>query len=418
MSAFLMPSLGADMEAGTLVEQLMSPGDSVKRGDVIAAIETQKGVIEIEVFEDGILEEWLVDLGTKAPVGMPLAMIRSKADSAVAESDTPDAPEPEAPQPHDPSPAPAPLEAPAPQDPSPQGPGPEVPMPEVPFPEIPMPEDRIELDVTAIQPRQRISPAARRLAAQTGIDLRALSRRPGRPITRSDIATLGGKDQAPAQTDMRAAIAAAMTHSKREIPHYYLSHTVDLTNAEAFTKIVNADRAPDDRILLGALYLKALALAVKKVPEMNGHFEEGQFHHSDAVHAGLAIALRSGGLVAPAVFDADTQGLDDLMKAMRDLIARVRAGRYRARELSEASITLTSLGDRGVDQLYGVIYPPQVAIVGIGTPALHPWVHDGTVVPRLTATITLAADHRVSDGRRGALFLKAIDKHLQTPDTL
>ncbi len=417
MSAFLMPSLGADMEAGTLVEQLMSPGDSVARGDVIAAIETQKGVIEIEVFEDGVLDAWLVDPGTKVPVGTPLAMIRSTSDSSAADPDTPDTPEPEAPQPHDPKPASVPREDPAPHDPAPQGPGPEVPMPEGPFPEIPVPEDRAATGPAPTPPRQRISPAARRLAAQTGVDLHSLGTGAARPITRSDIASLG-QSQSPAQSDMRAAIAAAMSRSKREIPHYYLSHSVDLTKAEAFITAENAKRAPDERLLLGALYLKALARAVKKVPEMNGTFEEGEFHQSEAVHAGLAIALRSGGLVAPALFDTDRQNLDDLMTSMRDLIARVRAGRYRARELSEATITLSSLGDRGVDQLYGVIYPPQVAIVGIGTPAMRPWVEGAKVVPRLTATLTLAADHRVSDGRRGALFLSAIAKHLQEPETL
>lgn len=408
MSAFLMPSLGADMEAGTLVEQLMSPGDSVKRGDVIAAVETQKGVIEIEVFEDGVLEDWLVDPGSKVPVGTPLAMIRSAANSAA----DPDTPEPEAPQPHDPKPASVPRE-----DPAPQGPVPEVPTPEGPFPEIPMPEDRARSEAKPSRPRPRISPAARRLAAQTGVDLGRLAPGADRPITRSDIAAMT-REQPEAQSDMRAAIAAAMSRSKREIPHYYLSHTVDLTKVEAFIKAVNATRAPDERLLLGVLYLKALARAVKKVPEMNGTFEEGEFHQSEAVHAGLAIALRSGGLVAPALFDTDTQNLDDLMTSMRDLIARVRVGRFRARELSEATITLSSLGDRGVDQLYGVIYPPQVAIVGIGTPALRPWVEGAKVVPRLTATLTLAADHRVSDGRRGALFLNTIAKHLQKPETL
>ncbi|SLN37986.1 Dihydrolipoyllysine-residue acetyltransferase component of pyruvate dehydrogenase complex [Roseovarius gaetbuli] len=413
MSAFLMPSLGADMEAGTLVEQLMSPGDNVRRGDVIAAVETQKGVIEIEVFEDGVLEDWLVDPGTKVPVGTPLAMIRSAANSAA----DPDTPEPEAPQPHDPKPASVPREDPAPHDPAPKGPGPEVPAPEGPFPEIPMPEDRARSEVKPIQSRPRISPAARRLAAQTGVDLSRLAPGAARPITRSDIAAMA-KPKPEAQSDMRAAIAAAMSRSKREIPHYYLSHTVDLTKAEAFITAENATRAPDERLLLGVLYLKALARAVKKVPEMNGTFEEGHFHQSEAVHAGLAIALRSGGLVAPALFDTDRQNLDDLMTSMRDLIARVRAGRYRARELSDATITLTSLGDRGVDQLYGVIYPPQVAIVGVGTPALRPWVEGKKVVPRLTATLTLAADHRVSDGRRGALFLSAIAKHLQDPETL
>jgi pyruvate dehydrogenase E2 component (dihydrolipoamide acetyltransferase) len=209
-----------------------------------------------------------------------------------------------------------------------------------------------------------------------------------------------------------------MSRSKREIPHYYLSHQVDLTNAEAFVAKTNANRAPEDRLLMGALFLKAIALAVRKVPEMNGHYENSEFNPSEPIHAGLAISMRGGGLVAPALLDTATLKLDELMRNMRDLVTRVRAGRFRSRELSDATITLTSLGDRGVDQLHGVIYPPQVAIVGIGTPSLRPWVHEGQDVPRLIADITLAADHRVSDGRRGALFLKTIAENLTTPEAL
>ena len=423
MSAFLMPSLGADMEAGTLVEQMISPGDTVKHGDIIAAVETQKGVIEIEAFQDGILENWLVDIGTRVPVGKPLAKIRTADEQALSEP--PDQPEPttpdepEAPQPHDPSPAPHVPEDPAPQDPSPQPPGPEFPIPELPEPEIQWPEDTASNMGTVGQSRPRITPAARRLAAQAGIDLNSLGASlTGTTITRADIAALGQKPRADPLSDMRGAIAAAMSRSKREIPHYYLSHQIDLTNADAFIANINANRAPEDRLLPGALFLKAIALAVRKVPEMNGHYENGGFRSSEAIHTGLAISLRGGGLVAPALLDVDALKPDDLMRNMRDLVTRVRAGRFRARELSDATITLTSLGDRGVDQLYGVIYPPQVAIIGIGTPSLRPWVHEGQVVPRLIADITLAADHRVSDGRRGALFLRTLAEYLTTPEAL
>jgi pyruvate dehydrogenase E2 component (dihydrolipoamide acetyltransferase) len=217
---------------------------------------------------------------------------------------------------------------------------------------------------------------------------------------------------------MRQAIAAAMARSKREIPHYYLSHLTDLTPLETFLAEVNAGRAPEDRLLPGALYLKAIALALRKYPEFNGHFADGRFTPSDHAHIGLAINLRGKGLVAPALFDVQGQDIGSLMAAMRDLIARVRAGRFKARELSDATITLTSLGDRGVDGLFGVIYPPQVAIIGIGTPSLRPWVDGETIAPRRIATLTLAADHRVSDGHRGALFLRAIDTQLQRPETL
>jgi len=388
MTQFVMPSLGADMEDGILVEQLVAAGDPVHRGDIIAAVETQKGAIEIEVFEDGFLDKWLVPLGTKVPVGTPIAMIRA--------SDTPDVP-----QPADPAPAPAPPEAPQPVDPPAPPQAPETPT--VPPPELPPQTDR-----------QRVSPAARRRAAQTGFDLGRLGA--GKIVSLADIPDSAAKT-AP-MSDMRQAIAAAMTRSKREIPHYYLSDTVDLTTAEDFITAHNADLPPDARLALGVLYIRAVALAAQKYTDFNGYFEDGAFTPSDAVHLGMAINLRSGGLVAPALHDATDGDLDALMTRLKDLVARVRQGRFRARELSDPTITLTSLGDRGVAGITGVIFPPQVAIVGIGTPSLQPVVVDGQVQPRRTAQITLAADHRVSDGHNGAKFLRAIIKNLQHPETL
>ena len=427
MSAFLMPSLGADMEAATLVEQLVEPGAAVKHGDIIAAVETQKGVIEIEAFEDGILEKWLVELGTKVPVGTALANIKSKqryqALELSTDQDDPAPGTPEAPQPQDPAPPPNQPEDPAPQDPSPQPPSREIPTPELPDPEIQWPTDLAGSPTTDQKPRPRITPAARRLAAQAGIDIDTIGAKdPEAQISRADIAAIAtethSKGKPEPSTEMRTAIAAAMSRSKREIPHYYLSHQADLTNADAFVKKTNKNRPPENRLLLGALYLKAVALAVQKVPEMNGYYQNDRFQPRQDINVGLAISLRGGGLVAPAILNAGAIELDDLMSAVTDLVSRVRAGRFRSRELSDATITLTSLGDRAVDQLYGVIYPPQVAIVGIGTPSLRPWVHEGQIVPRLIADLTLAADHRVSDGRRGAFFLKKIADSLFNPESL
>lgn len=285
------------------------------------------------------------------------------------------------------------------------------PAPIPPGPERPVPDPQLR------GARLRITPAARRLAAERGIDIATLQAHPDQTITRADIPGPAPTSKPPPPSTMRAAIAAAMSRSKREIPHYYLSQMVDLTAADQFLKASNAHRPPDTRILLSAVIAKALARALGKFPEFNGHFADNQFTSSTAVHLGIAIHIRSGGLVAPALLNADTRNLDDLMSSLRDLVARVRAGRFRARELSDATITLTSLGDRGVDELYGVIYPPQVAIVGVGTARLHPMILDGTVAPRLATKITLAADHRVSDGHRGALFLRAIADLLQDPDT-
>ncbi|MBW4706206.1 2-oxo acid dehydrogenase subunit E2 [Roseobacter sp. YSTF-M11] len=409
MSCFLMPSLGADMEAGTLVEKLVAPGDTVRRGDVIGAVETQKGVIEIEVFEDGILADWLVKTGEKVPVGTPLATIRGAGDPAPPDLPKPKPPEPtprEAPQPVDPvADPPAPEEVPL-TDPVPTGPTPEI--PQTPDVEIPPPDSQ----------RRRITPAARRLAAERGVDLSRLDVTSSGVISRARIEAAAPDPPSAPDPGMRGAIAAAMSRSKREIPHYYLSHEVDLTAVDAFVTAANAARPPDTRILPGAVYARAVAEALVKYPEFNGYFTDGHFEPSDVVNLGFAITLRGGGLIAPALLDAGTVDLDALMQALRDLVTRVRAGRFRARELSDATITLSSLGERGVDQLHGVIYPPQVAIVGIGTPRLRPWVRDGKVTPRLAATLTLAADHRVSDGRRGASFLRSIDGFLQEPGTL
>ncbi|MGD9295719.1 MAG: dihydrolipoamide acetyltransferase family protein, partial [Roseobacter sp.] len=396
------------------VEQLISPGDAVHRGDIIAAIETQKGVIEIECFDEGVLQEWLVNLGRKVPVGTPLARIGHTAGAGDAAGSEPD--EPEVPKPADPAPEPPSPEDPAPSETPPPQPGPEIPPPDSPAPEIPQPQDSSLPAAQMAAPRLRITPAARRLAARQGIDLARIAKSPDAIVHRDDVsAYAAGESGSP--SDLRSGLAAAMSRSKREIPHYYLAHHVDLTNAESFLSKINDTRPPDDRYMLAGLYLKSLARAALKYPEMNGHFENGKFSPAGEVNAGLAIRLRKGGVVAPAVMNADSLDLEVLMKEMRDLVTNVRAGRFRASTFG-GTITLSSLGERGVDQLYGVIYPPQVAIVGIGTPKLEPAVHDGQIVPRLMASITLAADHRVSDGHRGAQFLKAIAENLQEPDKL
>lgn len=218
---------------------------------------------------------------------------------------------------------------------------------------------------------------------------------------------------------MRQAIAAAMARSKREIPHYYLSHTLDFTAALTWLKATNKERGVKERLLPVILPLKAIARALGEFPELNGTYEEADgFTPSVSIHLGFAIAMRGGGLVAPALHDTDRRALGELMAALRDLVGRVRSGGLRSSELRDPTITVTSLGDRGVDAVHGVIYPRQVAIVGVGTPSLRPWVVDGSVVPRTLVDITLAADHRVSDGHRGALFLAAVDRLLQDPEAL
>lgn len=382
MSVFAMPSLGADMEAGKLVEWLVKPGDRVRHGDVVAVVETQKGAIEIEVFEDGRVEKLIATLGQTLPVGAPLAVIGGEAVTVAA-------PLPVATV----AAAPAPLAVPVPvQPPAAAG-------------------------IAA-------SPAARARAAELGVDLsRVTGSGPGGAIVLADVvppaqAAPKPPDREALLSEMRRAIAAAMTRSKREIPHYYVSHTVDLGAATDWLAATNAGRPPETRLLMGALLAKAVALAACEVPAMNGHFEADGFAPSLRVHLGLAVALRGGGLVAPAILDAQTLGLTALMAAMRDLTARTRAGRLRSSEMSMATLTFSALGEAGVEAMAGIIVPPQVALVTAGAPQPMALVRDGAVVARPAVTLTLAADHRVSDGRLGARFLSLIDDHLQAPETL
>jgi pyruvate dehydrogenase E2 component (dihydrolipoamide acetyltransferase) len=208
--------------------------------------------------------------------------------------------------------------------------------------------------------------------------------------------------------DMRAAIGAAMARSKREIPHLYMATSVDMTGALHWLAARNASRPVTERMLPAALLLRAVARAVRHVPEVNGFWRDGGFQPATAVHVGCAIALRDGGLVAPAVHDADGKGLDVLMRELTDLVARARAGTLRSSELSDPTITMTNLGELGVESAYAVIYPPQVAIVAFGRVAERPWVVNGRVEPRSVLTATVSVDHRVVDGRRAGRFLAAV----------
>ena len=216
---------------------------------------------------------------------------------------------------------------------------------------------------------------------------------------------------------LRHAIGELMARSKREIPHYYLATSADLGTALDWLADANADRAVTERVLPAALLLKATALAVRQVPTVNGFWRDG-FQPASGVHLGVAISLRGGGLVAPAIHDADQLPVGQLMQALRDLVQRARAGALRASEMADPTITVTNLGDQGVEEVFGVIYPPQVALVGFGKIVERPWAASGMLGIRPVVRATLSADHRVSDGHDGAAFLATIDRLLQHPEEL
>jgi pyruvate dehydrogenase E2 component (dihydrolipoamide acetyltransferase) len=404
MSDFLMPALGADMEAGTLVEWLIRPGDRVKRGDVVAVVETQKGAIEVEIFEEGTVAELMASVGTKVPVGGLLARIGEAAPASGA----------------------MPAAAPAKPVPPPPARPAVVPPPAAPAAIMPP-------AATVVAPRVKITPAARRRAAELGLDPSSLARTGiDGSTTLADVKAAAIALQpaagtqprpAPRRTgfdlgEMRKAIADAMSRSKREIPHYYLSQTVDLGAALEWLETFNAARPVPQRLLPAVLLLKAAALGLRQVPQLNGTYRDGVFHPGDGIHPGWAISLRGGGLVAPAIRNADALAPSELMVAMRDLVQRARTGGLRSSELSSPTVTVTSLGERAAESVTGIIYPPQVAIIGFGTISTRPWVLDGQVVARPLVTVSLAADHRVTDGHVGARLLTAIERLLQEPATL
>ncbi|WP_437719442.1 dihydrolipoamide acetyltransferase family protein [Sorangium sp. So ce448] len=398
MSEFLMPSLGADMEAGTLVKWRRAVGDRVARDDVIAEVETEKGLVEVEVFTSGVIDRLLVEPGQKVPVGTPMAVIL-EGHEAAAGAPPPAAPAaPAAPAP----PFPPPAAAAAPREAAPPP--------------------------AALAQGPRVSPRARRRAQELGVDLaRVQGTGPDGAVEAADVeraAAAGTKEAAAdamtkeASARMRRAIAAAMARSKREAPHFYLGTTIDLRTAMSWIERENAERNVAGRLLPGALLLKAAALALRDVPELNARWEGDAAPPAPRIHLGVAVSLRGGGLVAPALHDADRLPLDELMAALKDLVQRARAGTLRSSEMSDPTITVTSLGERGVETVFPVIFPPQVAIVGLGKIAERPWVVDGRVVPRPLVNATLAADHRVTDGHRAAAYLASLDALLQRPEGL
>jgi pyruvate dehydrogenase E2 component (dihydrolipoamide acetyltransferase) len=217
---------------------------------------------------------------------------------------------------------------------------------------------------------------------------------------------------------MREAIAAAMSRSKREIPHYYLATTADVTATTDWLAAHNASVGVTERLLFAALLVKAIALACRELPGFSGFHRDGRYEESPAVHVGVAVALRGGGLVAPAIMDTTDKPLALLMEEFRALVTRARAGRLRASELAAPTIILTSLGEASVDTVFPIIQPPQVAIVGAGAVVARPWVVEGQVMPRQVLTLSLGADHRVTDGRLGAQFLARIVAKLADPGSL
>lgn len=471
MGEFRMPSLGADMTEGTLLEWLVEPGDTVHHGQIVAVIDTVKSAIDIEAFEDGEVDRLLVEPGATVTVGTPIAVIRSDVTDAGAE----------------PVPAVEVVSAARSADAGAAvGEGSHTPA----SPLVRRLAHELDVDIDAVAGTGRggavtrldvehaaeaavapaapedaessavsaqraahghvsAAPRARRLAAQLGVDLATVpgsgpdgavmvsdveraSRdatvtappSSGSPPSVPKVRTASRRARAaaapsPARKEaMQAATAALMARSKREIPHYYLQSTVDLSAALDWLAAHNHGRAPGDRVLPAALLLKATATSLLRVPELNGFYVEDRFEPVDHVDLGVAIALRSGGLLVANLRGADGLPVDELMARLKDVATRARAGRLTSSEMSVPTVTVTNLGDQGAELVHGVIYPPQVALVGFGRIVERPWAVSGLLGVRPLVVATLAGDHRVTDGQRGSRFLEALDATLQKPEEL
>ena len=465
MPDFAMPSLGADMESGTLLEWLVEPGDPIHRGDPIAVVDTDKAAIEVESFHDGVVGALLVEPGARVAVGAPMARIEAAGGTGAA-------PAAEAADHAKAVVAPHPVLASPPvrhhaaelgvdlgavvgtgshgrirrEDvdaaaraaaPSPPGPPAAEPVPAGPR------------AAAQAGPARRVSPYARRLAAELGVDLDAIGDAGG-PVTADDVraaAQAAQGDQAdvqpspvtpseqsegtgvhvrhattraPAATHKpgRGAIGALMSRSKREIPHYYVATTVDLAATTSWLRRTNKERPVSERIVPAAAILKATAVALRRTPTLNGFWIDDAFAPAEDVHLGVAVSVRDGALVAPAIHRAADLSLPELMHALRDLVKRARTGRLTRAEMADPSFTVTDLGDQGVEEVIGVIHPPQVALLGVGRVVDRPWAVDGMLAVRPVVRLDLSGDHRASDGTTGARFLNLVDTLLQHPEEL
>ncbi len=393
MIEFLMPSLGADMEDGTLVEWKKKPGDWVNRGDIIAEVETQKGLIEIEIFDEGTISELLINEGEKVPVGTVMALLNPSGEALGTTK------------------------------------------------EKILNKKTIELQPTEekiTEPKYfekeenlhiKASPLARRIAQENHIDLSKIKGTgPENAITKEDvekaIETVHNKEtfaetkktEFPVES-IRAAVASAMSKSNKEIPHYYLEKRIDLTKALSWLQEYNTRQEVKKRLLPVVLFIKATANALKEFPDLNAFWDNGLQLKKD-INIGFVISLRKGGIIVPAIHQADLKSCDAIMDTLNDIIPRAKELKLRSSELSDSTLNITNIGEGGADSVFGIIYPPQVAIVGFGSISEQPFTDNGMIGIRPMVNVTLAGDHRATDGLTGSRFLTSLSKQLQNPESL
>ena len=415
----LMPALSPTMETGTLAKWAVAVGDAVRSGDVIAEIETDKATMEVEAVDDGVMASILVDAGSEGvPVGTPIGRLAEDGETVddVAAAPKTVAVEPSAPPQPTPS-ATAPAAA-------------------APVPAAPV--AALTSDAAPKTDRVFASPLARRIAADRGVDLAALSGSgPYGRILRRDVeaanisaspaaasaipSTAGSAIQGDSRTEpnsqMRKIIAARLQESKATAPHFYLTVDCEIDTLLESRRQMN-DRAPEGvKISVNDLVIRAAAMALIKVPKANASWEGDNtrlFSHADIA---MAVAV-DGGLVTPVIWAAEQKGLAEIASISRDLATRAHDGKLAPEEFSGGSFTISNLGMYGVREFAAVINPPQGAILAVGAGEQRPVVHDGQLAVATVMTVTLSADHRVVDGAVGAEWLQAFKGFIEAPVTM
>jgi pyruvate dehydrogenase E2 component (dihydrolipoamide acetyltransferase) len=431
----LMPALSPTMETGTLAKWTVAVGDTVRSGDVIAEIETDKATMEVEAVDDGVMASILVDAGSEGvAVGTPIGRLAEDGEALdeAAAAPAAAAPTPAAVEPAAPAPAPS---APAPSAPALNEGAP--PQPAAAATPVPVAS-------AAAQKAERIfaSPLARRIAADRGVDLAALSGSgPYGRILRRDVEAaeilatpaaasaiqpairsavglyIQGDSTTEPNSQMRRIIAARLQESKATAPHFYLTVDCEIDTLLESRRQMN-DRAPEGvKISVNDLIIRAAAMALIKVPKANASWEGDNtrlFSHADIA---MAVAV-DGGLVTPVIWAAEQKGLAEIAAISRDLAMRARDGRLAPEEFSGGSFTISNLGMYGVREFAAVINPPQGAILAVGAGEQRPVVHDGQLAVATVMTVTLSADHRVVDGAVGAEWLQAFKGYIEAPVTM
>lgn len=411
-----MPKLGFDMAEGTLVRWVKVIGETVNKGDVLAEIETDKATVEVESAFSGVMAKHLIDEGAIVPVGTPIAVIAAEGET-VAD----DAPPAEADVKAEAAPK---AEKPAAAAESPAAKAVETTQPQ---------ED--EAAAADEGGRVKISPLARKLAEEKGLDIRSLTGTgPGGRIVKQDVVSAKAAPFKPAAvtpapaaaakplaadervglTKLRAIIGKRMVESKTSIPHFYVTHQVNMQPLIDLRKQINDLLTEEEKISVNDYVIKAVALALVKFPNINASFDGDAIVRHAQINIGVAVAIE-GGLLTVVNRDANTTSLREIAGNMNAMVDRARDGKVKPEDIEGSTFSISNLGMYDVEHFVAIINAPEAAILAVGSARQVPVVEEDKVTVGMRMNITLSADHRVTDGVEAAQFLQEVAAKLENP---